>query len=249
LVGTSTACGTITAQDAAVVEKIVQGPRTTTGDFLWYGLTWGTSFSGLANSVPPPNGTTPSPFIIALAHMGTWVQQNPPVQLGGTWDWTTLTYDRYDELFQQSVDLFSNVIGTDSPDLTAFKDAGGKLIIWHGLADQLIFPQGSINYYQRVEAFNGGKGNTKDFARLFLAPGVAHCAGGPGPQPDNPLNALMAWVEQHQAPKEVTGVIRNSSGAVIETRPICMYPFVAAYKGNGDPVDKSSFVCRPSKND
>jgi hypothetical protein len=73
------------------------------------------------------------------------------------------------------------------------------------LADQLIFPQGSTNYYQRVEAFNGRKGNTKDFARLFLAPGVAHCAGGPGPQPDNPLNALMAWVEQHQAPKELTG--------------------------------------------
>jgi hypothetical protein len=157
--------------------------------------------------VPPPNGTTPSPFIIALAHMGTWVQQNPAIQLGGTWDWTTLTYDRYDQLFQQSVDLFSNVIGTDSPDLTAFKDAGGKQIIWHGLADQLIFPQGSINYNQTVEAFNGGKGNTKDIARLFLAPGVAHCAAGPGPQPDNPLNALMAWVEQH--PEGLTDVIRT----------------------------------------
>lgn len=249
LVGTSTPCGTITAQDAAVVAKIVEGPRTTSGDFLWYGLTWGASFSGLANTVPPPNGTTPAPFPIALAHMGTWVQENPPVQLGGTWDWTTLTYDQYDQLFQQSVEMYSEVIGTDNPDLSAFEHAGGKLIIWHGLADQLIFPQGSINYYNRVEAAMGGKGKTKRFARLFLAPGVAHCAGGRGPQPDQPLNNLMDWVEHNRAPRELNGVVRDSSGVVTQTRPICLYPFVATYKGHGDPMNASSFVCRPEDDD
>jgi len=246
LVGTSTPCGIITAQDAAVVAEIVDGPRTTGGDFLWHGLTWGASFGGLANSTPPPDGTTPAPFPVALAHLGTWVQQNPPVP-AGAWDWTTTTYDQYGELFQQSVELFSNVVGADDPDLSGFKEAGGKLVVWHGLADQLIFPQGSIDYYERVLEHMGGKGRTTEFARLFLAPGVAHCSGGPGPQPDSPLDQLVEWVEHGKAPASLDGVIRNpGTGALTATRPICMYPETAAYVGNGDSTAASSFACRPS---
>jgi hypothetical protein len=247
LVGTSTPCGTITAQDAAVVAKIVAGPRTTSGDFLWYGLTWGASFSGLANTITNGGTTGGAPFPIALAHMGTWVQQNPPVP-GGSWDWTTTTFDQYDQLFQQSVEMYSDVIGTDNPDLRAFKKAGGKLIIWHGLADQLIFPQGSINYYNRVQQLMGGRGDTTEFARLFLAPGVAHCAGGPGPQPETPLNQLVDWVEHGHAPTSLNGVIRDpSTGAITETRPICLYPDLAVYKGHGPTTQASSFVCRRSR--
>ena len=242
LVGTSTPCGTITAQDAAIVARIVAGPRTTSGDFLWYGLTWGASFAGLANTTTSGATTVGAPFPIALDHLGTWVQQNP------TWDWTTTTYDQYDQLFQQSIEMYSNVIGTDNPDLSGFKNAGGKLIIWHGLADQLIFPQGTINYYNRVMHLMGGKGETAEFARLFLAPGVGHCAGGAGPQPDQPLNQLMNWVEHHKAPTTLDGVIRNpTTGAVTATRPICMYPETAAYRGSGPTTQASSFICRRSK--
>jgi Tannase and feruloyl esterase len=244
LVGTSTPCGTITAQDAAIVARIVAGPRTTDGTFLWYGLTWGTSFSGLANTTTSGSTTVPAPFPIALAHLGTWVQETPPVSLGGAWDWTTTTFDQYDQLFQQSVEMYSNVIGTDNPDLSAFKKAGGKLVIWHGQADQLIFPQGSINYYQRVADTMGGVERTRSFARLFLAPGVGHCAGGPGPQPDSPLSAVIDWVEHGKAPQTLNGVVRSSSGAVTQSRPICLFPSIAVYKGHGDPALASSFVCR-----
>ena len=249
LVGTTTDCGTITGQDATVVSKLVAGPRTTDGAFLWYGLPWGASFSGLASTVPPPTGTTQAPFPVALAHLGTWVQQTPPVgpPFNGTWDWTTTTYDRYDQLFQQSVELFSDVIGTHHPDLTAFKEAGGKIVIWHGLADQLIVPQGSIDYYQRVQDLLGGEGRTKAFARLFPAPGVAHCSGGPGPQPDSPLDALIAWVENGKAPETLNGVVRNANGVATKTRPICMYPTVAVHRGNGSPDSATSFTCKPSR--
>lgn len=249
LIGTSTPCGTITAQDAAVVARIMAGPRTTDGTFLWFGLTWGASFSGLANTTTSAGTTIPAPFPIALAHLGTWVQEIPPVSLGGTWDWTTTTFDQYDQLFQQSVEMYTDVIGTDDPDLSGFKKAGGKLVIWHGLADQLIFPQGSIDYYQRVENAMGGVGRTTSFARLFLAPGVAHCAGGPGPQPDSPLNAVIDWVEHGRAPQTLDGVVRGPSGAVIQSRPICLFPAVAAYKGHGDAAVASSFVCRPHQGD
>ncbi len=244
LVGTSTPCGTISAADANVVAKIVQGPRATNGDFLWFGLTWGSSFSGLANTTP----TGGAPFPIALAHLGTWVQQNPPVPTG-TWDWTTTTPDRYDQLFQQSVEMYSHVIGTDDPDLSGFKKAGGKLIVWHGLVDQLIFPQGTTGYYERVKDELGGRAKTEKFARLFLAPGVAHCAGGPGPQPDNPLSALVEWVERGKAPDTLNAVVRNAGGAVTQSRPLCLYPRVAAYKGRGDPMSAASFVCRSTKHD
>jgi hypothetical protein len=241
LVGTSTPCGTITAQDAAIVEKILAGPRSTAGDFLWFGLLPGASFAGLANTRTVSGTTVGAPFPIAVVHLGTWVQENP------SWDWTTLTYEQFDQLFVQSREEFSDVIGTESPDLSAFKKAGGKLILWHGLVDQLIFPQGTIDYYQRVKDTLGGEGKTKDFARLFLAPGVAHCAGGPGPQPDKPLDALVDWVEHGKAPDTLNAVIRNSSGVVTQSRPLCLYPFVATYKGKDDPADASSYVCRPTK--
>jgi feruloyl esterase len=254
LVGTSTPCGTITAQDAAVVEKISAGPRTTSGDFLWYGLLWGAAFggtalgplSGIANTTTTGSTTVGAPFPLTLQHLGTWVQQNRPVP-AGTFDWTTLTYDQYDQLFHQSVEMYGNVIGTDNPNLSDFNHVGGKLIIYQGLADQLIFPQGTINYYTRVQRAMGGRGNTTNFARLFFAPGMAHCAGGPGPNPDKPLNQLVDWVEHGNAPSALNGVIRDpSTAAVTETRPICMYPNVAAYRGNGPTTQASSFVCRPS---
>jgi hypothetical protein len=244
LVGVVTPCGTITAQDASIVAKILAGPRSTTGQFLWYGLEPGAPFAGLANTVTSGGTTTGAPFPIALTHLGTWTLQNP------SWDWTTTTFDQYDQMFRRSVQLFNDVIGTANPDLRDFRRSGGKVLIWHGQTDQLIFPQGTVNYYERVAALMGGLERTEDFARLFLAPGVQHCAGGPGPQPDNPLNALVDWVERGHAPRVLNGVVRDATGNVAQSRPICMFPEVAAYKGHGDVNDASSFVCRrPSAGD
>jgi len=138
-------------------------------------------------------------------------------------------------------------MGTDNPDLSGFKKAGGKLIMWHGLADQLIFPQGTINYYKRLQREMGGGDNTNAFARLFLAPGVTHCGSGSGPQPETALSQLAQWVENRTAPDSINGVIREpSTGAVTATRQICMYPNVAAYNGYGPTTKASSFTCRRS---
>jgi feruloyl esterase len=182
--------------------------------------------------------------------MGTWVQRNPPVPQG-TWDWATTTFSRFDQLFEQSVEMYGKVMGTDNPDLRAFERSGGKLLIWHGLADQLIFPQGSINYYNRVQRLIGSTRETADFARLFLAPGVTHCGlFAPGPVPDDPLGQLVQWVENDKAPASLNGVVRDATtGAVTETRPICMYPNVAQYVGHGPTTDAASFECRRSAAD
>lgn len=237
-IGTTTPCGDITAQDAAVVEKILAGARTTGGRFLWYGLRPGASFAGLANTRTTGDTTAGVPFPITLTHLGIWVQRNP------AWDWTTTSRRRFEELFARSVALFTDVIGTDDPDLRPFARSGGKVLIWHGQADQLIFPQGTVGYYERVKAAMGGAAAAEGFARLFLAPGVAHCAGGPGPQPDDPLSALINWVEHGRAPQTLTGVVRDPNDAITQTRPICRYPKVAAYNGHGDVTKASSFACR-----
>jgi len=138
---------------------------------------------------------------------------------------------------------FGAVIGTDNPDLTAFRDHGGKAILWHGWADQLITPEGTIDYYKRVRQQMGGAEKTSKFARLFLAPGVGHCGGGAGPAPYGQLDALLSWVEEGKAPVTLTAARRDQSGAVTRSRPLCQYPLVAKYKGTGSTDDAANFVC------
>jgi len=142
--------------------------------------------------------------------------------------------------------MYGTVMGTDDPDLRAFKKSGGKLIMWHGLADQLIFHQGTINYYHSVQRLMGGARDTTDFARLFLAPGVTHCGlFAPGPVPADPLSQLVQWVENGKEPTALGGVVSDpSTGAATATRPICMYPNVAIYDGHGPQTQASSFSCR-----
>jgi len=238
LVGFVTPCGVITAQDAAVMTKIWQGPETTQGRRLWYGLERGASLAGLAATTTSKGVSTGNPFPVAVSWLGTWLQKNP------SWNWQTLTYARFDSLFSQSVSEFSDAIATDNPDLSAFKNDGGKILIWHGLADQLIFPQGTVNYYRRVQQAMGGPGATGSFARLFLAPGAQHCASGAGPAPAQPLDAVVGWVEHGAAPTSILGTTTDpATGIVTDSRPVCRYPEFARYTGHGSTTDASSFVC------
>lgn len=153
-----------------------------------------------------------------------------------------MTYDRYLLLFQQSVLQYHAVIATDDPDLSAFRDAGGKVVFWHGTADPLIFFRGSVDYYQKMEASMGAR-QTRTFARFFVAPGVGHCGGGTGAAPTDPLGAVVRWVERGDAPDELTGQLTDAAGNVVLTRPVCQYPLVATFKGHGSPTDAKSFTC------
>jgi len=241
LIGVRTPCGMITQEDAAVMEKIWQGPMSTTGKKLWYGLERGASLAALAATTTGGNGVAGGiPFSIPLGYLGGWLLRNP------AWNWQTLTYAQFDRLFTRSVSEFSSVIGTDNPDLSAFRRDGGKIVIWHGLADQEIFPQGTVNYYQRVQKAMGGSAATDSFARLFLAPGAQHCASaaGPAPAPGQPLAAVVNWVELGTAPATIPGeTIDPATGGVAGSRPLCLYPGFARYTGRGPSTAPSSYVC------
>jgi hypothetical protein len=230
LIGTSTACGTITAADARVLNMIWGGLRAADGSRLWYGLAKGAPLNALAG---------PNPFFIALQHLNFWVKRDP------AFDWHTLDYASLEATFHESQALFNDVIGTDDPDLSAFRDGGGKVLLWHGWNDQLIFPEGTIDYYERVlDTFHSTE-QVQRFARLFMAPGVLHCGGGTGPQVFDMFGALVRWVEAGEAPDEVTAA-RVESGVTVRTRPLCAYPYVARYSGKGDPNSAESFKCKPN---
>jgi Tannase and feruloyl esterase len=141
--------------------------------------------------------------------------------------------------------LFNGVIGTDNPDLSAFRNARGKAIIWHGWSDQLIFPQGTIDYYNRVIDTLHSTEQVQRFARLFMAPGVFHCGGGIGPQVFDMFGALVRWVETGEAPDQIVAS-RVENGVVVRTRPLCAYPYVARYDRKGDPNSADSFKCKPN---
>lgn len=230
LIGTSTPCGEFTAADARVIRMIWEGARGTDGSFLWYGLAKGAPLNSLAGTFP---------FPIATDHFRYWIEQNP------AFNWQTLDYAGFEQGFRESQELFNGVIGTDDPDLSAFRNAGGKVLIWHGWSDQLIFPEGTIDYYERViKTFHSNK-QVQRFARLFMAPGVFHCGGGTGPQVFDSFGALVRWVENGDAPDRILAS-RVENGVVVRTRPLCAYPDVARYDRKGDPNSAESFKCKPN---
>jgi hypothetical protein len=236
LIGTSAEnCEPFTEADANLIRKFWDGPRRKDGGFLWYGLPRGADLNALWASRRTP--LKPQAMGITLDWFRYFLLQDPQL------DWTTITPDWYERLWDQSVEEFGAVIGTDNPDLSEFRDRGAKAIVWHGWADQLISAYGTVDYYERVQQKMGGPEKTSEFIRLFMAPGVGHCGGGMGPSPSGQQEALLAWVEEGKAPATLPAERRDRAGKVTQSRPLCQYPLVAKYKGSGSTDDASNFVC------
>jgi feruloyl esterase len=131
-----------------------------------------------------------------------------------------------------------------SVDLSRFRRAGGKLIIWHGWADQSIPPAGTLDYYQRLWQGNGGLRETQEWARVFMVPTLYHCGlfGGYRLSDFDPFPALVSWVEQEHAPNRIIANGRDDKGNINRTRPVFPYPLQAKYVGSGSIDDANSFV-------
>lgn len=134
-------------------------------------------------------------------------------------------------------------------DFNAFRQGGGKLIIWHGWADADVTPQPTVSFYEALAKKSGGISATQEFARLFMVPSMDHCGiqtNGPAIADTgmDPLTALEHWVEEGKAPTELIATKTTPNGnQTLWRRPICAYPKAAHYKGGGDPTDPTSFAC------
>jgi hypothetical protein len=282
--GANTTASCLTPEQAQAVNKIwygqtadgsVPAPTAQNGygaslgpDQLWFGVTRGSAIggdvmTGGAFGLASSSGGVPTPFPIATDQVALNLQQPSVAQAafvnaagGGADGWKSLTYaelSRARDGGDQLQPLFAE-INTDDPDLTRFRARGSKLLMAHGLADQLIPPQGSLHYYERVASALGGLANTREFFRFFEVPGMAHCAGngsaagieGVSPAPNPPMPAprqlygvLTDWVEKQQAPERIE--VSTSDGA--RSRPLCLYPSKPGYTG-GDVEAAASYTCR-----
>jgi len=218
----------LTPPEATAVDKIWDGPRDAKGNRVWYGLERGTFLGFLAGSPP---------FSIAVDHFKYWIHQDP------TFDWHTVTEASFVDDMLTSIAKFNDIIGTDD-DLKDFRKAGGKMITYHGLSDQLIFPRGTYHYYNSV--LQGNYKETQKYYRFFPYPGNGHCGGGNAPliNAEDLFSALVNWVVNGVASDFI--VATQSSPA--RTRKICMYPNVEVYNGGGSN-DQANFSCQERKKD
>jgi feruloyl esterase len=238
----------LTAPQAAALKKIYDGPVDASGRQIFPGF--------FAGGEEGEGG------------WATWIDRGPGKDLQ-----TVFAHGFYSNMIstKEPVDLKSINVETAvkladdqqgpdfnaiDPNLKTFARHGGKLIMYHGWSDAALPPQGSINYYNSVEEALG-PGKPTLFMRLFMAPGMQHCGGGPGANSfgqfapvgdaDHDLSlALERWVEKGIAPDKLIAtkfVDDKSEKGVAMTRPLCAYPQTATYKGAGDINDAANFEC------
>ncbi len=154
-------------------------------------------------------------------------------------DWSLDRFDFDEDPYR--MDAIRRILDATDPDLRRFRDAGGRMITYHGWSDTALNPLMAVNYYEDVLATTP---DAAAFYRLFMVPGMFHCAGGRGINRVDPFPDLVAWVEDGVAPDRLVGERVDRDGAVLMTRPVCPYPQVARHDGAGDTDDAASFVCR-----
>jgi feruloyl esterase len=155
---------------------------------------------------------------------------------GAEVDWTALELEKSPTILGP----ISTLLDATDPDLSRFRARKGKILMYFGWADPALNPLMGIRYYERVREAMGP--STTDFFRLFMMPGVFHCQGGPGPDRGDMITTLVRWVEQGTAPERILASKRQGE-KITRTRPLCVYPQVAKYKGTGSLDDAASFTC------
>lgn len=234
----------LTAAQVEAVRLIYQGPiNPRTGKQIYPGFVRASENAWRQVLVGPRRDGRPIPGGSSLEFFTNGVFMDP------NYDFQSFDFDS-DALFTGVKEAGSGLTYAEAldaldPDLKAFKNRGGKLIMYHGFADPFVTPQSSIDYYNRVTEEMNGLDRTVDFARLFMVPGMWHCSGGPGPSVFDPFTPLTEWVEQGVAPDRIIGTHpSNAAGPIAFTRPLCPFPQEASYNGRGDTTDAANFSCK-----
>lgn len=266
----------MTAREATALNKIWYGPSTDgshdpaqTADGrsgrqlgpkqLWWGLTRGANLGGQISSA---GADTLALALQDVRYAGdSFVNTSTPVRNR----WQELGYASYADAFARTRSLpVLAEYATDRADLSRFQALGRKMILWNGLAEDVIPPQGAMNWYHRVMAGVGGQAQVQGFLRLYNIPGMAHSSQGrawtvagtnnavpmpalpgnanqtPTTAQDTMFSALVDWVERGAAPGSL--VIRSRDNAV--SYPICVYPQRITWDGHGPVTQAASYSCR-----
>lgn len=216
----------LTAPQVATLRAIYQGPRNPrTGEQIYPGLPPG------SESQMPPLTMGPEPFPVATTFFRGPVFNDPK------WDFRSFDYDRDT---QRAMAYGSEALDVPPTGLDRFFGDNRKLLLTHGWADGLIPAESTVRFHEALRAHIGER-RAADNLRLFLAPGVGHCAGGDGPSRIDHLGILDSWVETGRAPDRI--VATSLPGQPPRSRPLCPHPQVARYSGSGSLDDEKSFRC------
>ncbi len=240
-------------QQLAAVKVVYDGPKDAQGNSMFYGFPFGgeTALGGwprwltgglkyLRDLEDFQEGVDDGGFEAPVAPnamygfgngiMKYFVYNDP--------DWT---YEDYDfSTLKQDTERVAATLNATSPDLSAYRERGGKLLIYSGWSDAAAPAEGVIGYYDEVLAHDD---TAVDDVRLFMMPGVEHCFGGPGPSWVDFLTEIDKWVESGEAPDQTPAYWLDDTFQPTGSRLLCAYPSVAQYDGTGDPREASSFSC------
>jgi feruloyl esterase len=258
----------LTAEQLKTFQALHDGPKTSSGERVYAGLPYGGETIQWNHTVTGPSFEL-APVEAEESMYGNGFFANFVYQDA---DWTFRSFD-IDKTPIDARNKVGQFLNADDVQFTKFKARHGKIIAFHGWADSIVTPLGAISYYNKVMAAQGragGSGAAKDaaaeaqalqetqkFFRLFLAPAVGHCAGGPGPNEfgqrggdgdaeHDIVAALEQWVEKDIPPERIIATKfeaddRTKKAAV--TRPLCAFPAVAKYNGKGGTDDAANFAC------
>lgn len=254
--------GCLSGAQVSALQTIHAGPKGAEGQQLYSDWSWDTGIEGgnwrfwKVESTVPPWEKMPIIGVMGSASLAQ-VFTVPPTEVEGApqaladflmqFDIAAQAgaIDATSEAFPESAMEVMSPPGADDPELAAFRDAGGKIIVTHGVADPVFSVNDTARWYAALNTNNGD--NAEAFARFYPVPGMNHCSGGPGTDAFDLLTPLVAWVEEDVAPGAVTASARADNAELPEalqgaSRPLCPAPTVARYQG-GDPKSADSFSC------
>jgi feruloyl esterase len=239
----------LTAPQVAALKKLYEGAHDSQGRQIFPGFLPGAEEGpggwGLWITGPEPGKSLL--FAFGRGYFATMLYEMPD------WDFKSA---KIDQIVADADKKSTSTFNATDPKLRPFTSRGGKLILYHGWDDAGISALNSVNYYNSVVKALGEQAALASI-RLYMEPGVQHCAGGVGPDNfgqfgdpstndphSNGRLALEQWVEKGTAPADlIAGKYEEGSKTPKMTRPLCPYPQVAKYKGSGDTNDAANFTC------
>jgi feruloyl esterase len=212
--------GCLSAEQVRAIQRGFAGPKTSAGVQVYPGFAYDTGIAfkgpgipGLLSGGMSPVGPAPTSDSMNV-DLESAAAHNSTEMAGDTDSWTNLS---------------------------AFTGHGGKMIFYHGMSDPWFSALDTVRYYESLTADNKGA-PVSDWARLYLVPGMGHCAGGEAALDHfDMLSAIVDWVEKGRAPDQV-----QATGAAFpgRSRPLCAYPKHAHYSGKGDSESAANFICQ-----
>jgi len=232
----------LTPDQADAIQRVYDGPHDDRGRQLFPGFMPGSealvngpngpSSPWLGLIVPPSPGAGTGDFNLGINTLQYLAFQPPRPD----YDYRDFDFNTDTELF----DRWSRLVDAKDINLREFRGRGGKLIMTYGWADQVLQPMMGVNYFEQAVTANGPDG--ENFMRLFMLPGMTHCAGGLGPDQNDAIGAVIDWVETGTAPDSIEAR-KIVDGEITRSRPLCPYPQVARYGGNGSINEAANFRC------